>query len=86
MICCTYCSKEDKMLFTHLVHEAGMFCIKCYMQLHGSCATCNESFVPKEHKVNVNLEVKFIKTRKKTYMFCDDCYEVIRKKFPKKFA
>lgn len=88
MKCCTFCSEEAEMLFSHLINDVGSLCLECYLRLHGCCGVCNVSVLPTEVQPDVEyqLKAKFIGTGDKNYMVCNDCDEFIRREFLERFA
>jgi hypothetical protein len=86
--CCTFCSKDAEVLFTHPIHHIGSLCLGCYMHFHGSCGGCNVSLMPTEimEDVTYRIQAKFINIGEKSFVFCDDCYEEIRLEFSNQFV
>lgn len=86
---CTFCSKEDQMLFKQPAHNIGSLCLVCYMKLGGSCGICSESLLPSDVKPDITYEVKaqFIGLGKnKNLVACSHCFEAIHKKYLQMFA
>ncbi|MNT19381.1 hypothetical protein D3C72_1546410 [compost metagenome] len=89
MKCCTFCSNEAVMLFSHMTNTIGPLCLECYMKLHGACAVCSDSFMPNEvqEDITYNFRAKFISmNERKNIIVCDACYEAIQHAFPEMMA
>ncbi|WP_157756176.1 hypothetical protein [Paenibacillus crassostreae] len=56
------------------------------MKIQGSCAVCNERFMPFKVKEDVTyyIEAKFISMSEKNIILCEGCYDAIQRKFPEK--
>jgi len=88
MKCCTFCSRKEEMLFSHLVHHVGLLCVECYMKLQASCGTCSSKLVPDNMSTNVDYQVqaKFISMRRRNIIVCDQCHDAVREEFPQMFT
>lgn len=88
MKCCTICSKDEEMLFSHLVHDVGSLCVECYMKLQASCGTCSSKLLPDDMRPDVDFQVqaKFIGMSDMNVIVCDQCHDAVRKEFPQMFT
>lgn len=88
MKCCTFCSNEAQMLFSHPTYDMGSFCMECYMKFQGACGACGVSFLPDEVLPDVNYQIgaKFIGMGGKNYVICEHCFEMISREFPDQFG